>query len=56
MIEPNETKYAWQKGRVTKVYPGPDGVVRTADIITANKTMKLKRSVGRLAVLDVKSV
>jgi len=56
MIEPNETKYAWHKGRVTKVYPGPDGVTRTADIIMADKTMKLKRSVGRLAVLDVKSV
>lgn len=55
IIEPNEIRSAWQMGRVVKVYPGPDGVIRMADVILPSGAIKTKRSVGRLAVLDLKS-
>lgn len=52
--EPNEPRNAWKKGIVTQVYPGPDGIVRVADIRLADGTIKPRRAVGRLAILDVK--
>lgn len=55
LIEPNEIRSLWQLGRITRVYPGPDGVVRIADVKLPNGSVKAKRSVGRLAVLDLKS-
>lgn len=54
IVEPNEARQDWKRGRVIEVYPGPDGVIRSADILLGDKkTIKKKRSVGRLAVLDV---
>lgn len=55
VIEPNEVSQTWRRGRVTKTYPGSDGIVRTADVKMSDGTMKLKRSVGTLAVLDIVS-
>ncbi|XP_055923539.1 uncharacterized protein LOC129953986 [Eupeodes corollae] len=55
VIEPNEIRSSWHLGRVTKLYPGPDGIIRMADVKLASGRVKSKRSVGRLAVLDVKS-
>ncbi|XP_055846083.1 uncharacterized protein LOC129912027 [Episyrphus balteatus] len=55
LVEPNDIRESWKMGRVTKVYPGPDGVVRICDVRLPNGAIRLKRSVGRLAVLDVLS-
>ena len=55
VIEPNEIRCSWHLGRVVKIYPGPDGVTRIADVKLANGAVKAKRSIGRLAVLDLKS-
>ncbi|XP_055836519.1 uncharacterized protein LOC129905140 [Episyrphus balteatus] len=55
VIEPNEIRSAWHLGRVIQVYAGPDGVVRMADVKLSNGSIKKKRSVGRLAVLDLES-
>ncbi|XP_055902932.1 uncharacterized protein LOC129939084 [Eupeodes corollae] len=55
LVEPNEIRSSWKMGEVTKVYPGPDGVVRTCDVRISNGIIKQKRAVGRLAVLDILS-
>lgn len=55
LIEPNEIRSTWQLGRIIQVYPGADGVVRTADVRLSDGTIKLRRAVGRLAVLDIES-
>ncbi|XP_055910446.1 uncharacterized protein LOC129944807 [Eupeodes corollae] len=55
VIEPGEVRSAWRLGRVTNVFPGPDGVVRIADVRLPNGNILVKRSVGRLAVLDLES-
>lgn len=54
LTEPNEPRNAWNRGKVIKVYPGEDGVVRAADVRLADGSIKKNRSAGRLAVLDVK--
>ncbi|XP_059050581.1 uncharacterized protein LOC131845528 [Achroia grisella] len=43
----------WPKGRVTAVYPGKDGRVRVADVLTS--TGLYKRPATRLARLDVRT-
>lgn len=55
IVEPNDTKQHWRRGRVVATYAGPDGIVRSADVVLADGTLKLNRAVGRLAALDVKS-
>lgn len=42
---------SWKLGRVIQVYPGPDGLVRTADIKVGNSI--LKRPVCKLSVLPI---
>ena len=32
---------AWPLGRVLKVYPGPDGLVKTVDLLLHGKTYRL---------------
>ena len=41
----------WPIGRVTAVYPGPDGRVRTTDVLIAGQTYR--RPVVRLCPLGV---
>jgi transposase InsO family protein len=53
VIEPNEPRNAWKKGRVIKTHPGPDGEIRAVDVRLGDGTVRPSRSVGRLAVLDV---
>ena len=53
LTDPSEPKKSWKKGRVVKLYPGADGVVRAVDVQFADKTVKTNRPVGRIAVLDV---
>ncbi|XP_051172885.1 uncharacterized protein LOC127289150 [Leptopilina boulardi] len=46
----NAPRNQWKRGRVTTVYPGRDGRVRVADVLTA--TGILKRSAAKLCVLE----
>lgn len=55
LTDPTQSKNAWKKGLVVRVYPGDDGIVRAADIQLADKSIKKNISVGRLAVLEVMS-
>ena len=50
IIDPNTPRGKWPLGRVTKVHPGLDGVVRSATIKTENS--ELERPVVKLCVLN----
>ncbi|XP_073943650.1 uncharacterized protein isoform X2 [Choristoneura fumiferana] len=39
----------WRMGRVSKIYPGPDGIPRVADITTARGT--IRRALNRICPL-----
>ena len=49
-MDPSLPRYKWIIGRVTNVYPGRDGVVRTLDVRTENGEMR-KKTVQRLIPL-----
>lgn len=51
VVDPDLPRGVWPMGRVTKVYPGKDGVVRVADVATKGGT--LKRPTRKLAVLPL---
>lgn len=53
LIDPTQPRDAWKLGRLTAVYPGPDGRVRSADILLKDGSLKKNRSIGRLALLDL---
>lgn len=55
LVETQEPKNAWKRGRIVKTHPGADGVIREADVKLSNGSVKTHRSVGRLAVLDLKT-
>ena len=42
----------WAIGRVTKTFPGTDGIIRT--VIVKTSASELKRSVKKLALLPIK--
>lgn len=51
LIEDNQPIASWPLGRVTKVHPGPDGLVRVATVRT--KTGELSRPTRKLSLLPV---
>ena len=53
LTNPTEPKGAWKKGRIVKVNPGADAIVRSVDVQLSDRTIKQNRPVGRIAVLDV---
>lgn len=55
MIEPNQTRMQWPRGRVIKLHPGRDGNVRSADIVLACGKIKLNRAVRNLAKINISS-
>lgn len=59
ITDPSQPKIAWRKGRIVKIHPGKDQIIRAADveIVTQvnKKLIKPNIAVGRIAVLDVKS-
>jgi hypothetical protein len=57
IIEPNQTRSEWERGRVVKLYPGSDGRSRVADVAIGNekKTIRKARSIGNLAKLEIMS-
>ncbi|XP_075989157.1 uncharacterized protein LOC142986969 [Anticarsia gemmatalis] len=52
VVDPNLPRNIWLRGRVTAVYPGPDNVVRTVDILT--KGGVLRRPVRKLVILPLR--
>jgi hypothetical protein len=55
LIEPNDTRREWKRGRVIRVYKGRDGKKRVADVMLPDKSVKKARSVQRLAKIEIKS-
>ncbi|XP_059062277.1 uncharacterized protein LOC131855080 [Achroia grisella] len=49
IVDSNLPRNTWPRGRVIAVFPGPDGVIRVADIQTKNGV--LRRPTKRLVVL-----
>ena len=56
VIDPNCTRKAWERARVTKVYYAKDKTGRVADILMPNGTERKNRSAQRLAKIDIKSI
>ncbi|XP_055527535.1 uncharacterized protein LOC129720125 [Wyeomyia smithii] len=52
MIVDGKVRNLWTRGRISRIYPGKDGVARRADVETATGMLK-GRAVCNLAVLDV---
>ena len=50
MVDPNSPRGHWPLGRVAKVMPGPDGVVRTANVVTSKGSYD--RPAARLCRLE----
>ncbi|KAG5670377.1 hypothetical protein PVAND_000647 [Polypedilum vanderplanki] len=53
VIEPNQTRREWKRARIIKLYKGNDRKTRVADIELSNGTIKIARSIQRLAKLDL---
>lgn len=53
MIEPNETRKEWSRGKVIRLYKGSDKKHRVADVLLSDGTVKKARSVQRLAKLNL---
>ena len=56
VIDPNCTRKAWERARVTKVYYAKDKTGRVADILMPNGTERKNRSAQRLAKIEIKSI
>lgn len=53
LIEDNQPPYRWTLGKVTAVYPGEDGIVRVADVMTTRGVYR--RSTRKLFALPFDS-
>lgn len=51
VIADEKVRNRWLRGRVARVYPGKDGTIRKADVMTTGGI--LSRAVAKLALLDV---
>ncbi|KAG5875871.1 hypothetical protein JTB14_012731 [Gonioctena quinquepunctata] len=52
VVDSNDPRNTWPKGRVVQVYPGKDGNIRVVDVKFSNGTI-IRRPVSKLCVLDV---
>ncbi|XP_070495848.1 uncharacterized protein [Chironomus tepperi] len=52
-ITPNNTRKEWMRAKVIKVYKGRDGVVRVADILFGNGTIREKCAARHLAKINI---
>jgi hypothetical protein len=53
LIEPNMTRREWKRGRIVKLYKSKDKRSRVADVLLGNGTVKMARSIQRLAKLEI---
>jgi len=53
VIEPNQTRREWKRGKIIKVHIGKDGTARVADVRMANGVIKKNRAVRNLAKLNL---
>ena len=51
IIDPSTPRGLWPLGRVTEIFPGADGVVRSAKVI--NKYGEYHRPIAKLCLLEV---
>ena len=52
------SKLLWHLGRVVKLFPGRDGIVRSAEVLTldpSNRVTRLKHPIEKLYPLEVRS-
>lgn len=56
LIDPNQTRQAWERARVLKVYYGKDHIGRVVDLLMPDGSTKKNRSVKRLAKIEIKSI
>ena len=60
IIDPAHRRGEWPLGRVKEVFPGPDGVVRSASVTiwtgTKTKTKLCTRAVHQLCVLETEKI
>lgn len=54
MFDSKAPRNTYKRGVIKRVYPGPDGQVRTVDVKTTNKKKVYRRTVRKLAWLGVK--
>lgn len=53
LVDPNKTRQAWERARVVKIYPSKDGRGRVADVVLSDGTLRSRRSVQRLAKIEI---
>jgi hypothetical protein len=56
LVDPNATRKAWERARVIKIYKSRDSRGRVADIRMPDGTIKQRRSVNRLAKLNLQTL
>ena len=53
IIEPNQTRKEWTRGRVTRLYKSRDRRSRVADVMRHDGVLKIARSIQRLAKIKI---
>lgn len=56
VIDPNQTRQAWERARVEKIYKSRDSNARVVDIRLPDGTIRKRRSVKYLAKLEIKQL
>jgi hypothetical protein len=53
VIEPNQTRRQWKRGKIVKVHVGRDRIVRVVDVELAGGVLKKNRAVRNLAKIEI---
>jgi hypothetical protein len=56
LVDPNKTRKAWERARIIKLYKAKDSRKRMADIKMPDGSVKLRRSVNRLAKIIIEKL
>jgi hypothetical protein len=56
IIEPNQTRREWQRGKVVKIYKSKDRRTRVADVLRHDGVLKVARSVQKLAKIKISRI
>ena len=55
LCDPNRTRTAWERAKIIKIYKSRDNKGRVADIQMPDGTIRPRRSVNRLAKLNLQT-